>query len=393
MKLSNKEVARRLRIWDNSSSYEEAAKKIGIDSKTFADFLRRYGDDAPQFDPVEKIGMKSQLLSTKKERDAALKRAAAAENIRGALLNLPPPRKAPPRKIVKPSDGARSVILHLSDIHYGEVVKASELDGVNSYNLDIADSRIQRTFDIAGDLLTKYWNGNRAEHIHLCLGGDMVSGALHEELKRTDALQPLASARMVSQRLSEGISGLLNKVKAPMSIYSVPGNHGRTTRKPETKGAAIESLDTMVAWFLEDQFRSRNDIQVFYGDSIDCLFEVYGRQFLLTHGDRMGSKGGAGFVGPVATILRGHQKLYADYADRGIILYRILTGHFHTTSRLPLGYSNGSLMGWNDFARDIRARKEISSQNLLVVHSQRGVINFQEIHPGLPDEGTIYQGT
>tara|TARA_R110000822_G_scaffold181444_1_gene321187 strand:- start:218 stop:1399 length:1182 start_codon:yes stop_codon:yes gene_type:complete len=393
MKLTKKEIARRLSIWNRTSSYEEAAKKIGIDSKTFADFLRRYSDEAPQLDPVERVGMKSQLSYIKKERDAALKRASAAENIRGSLLNLPPPRKAPPRKPAKSSDGSRSVILHLSDIHYGEVVRSSELDGVNSYNLDIADSRIQRTFDIFQDLITKYWNGEPPEHIHLCLGGDMVSGALHEELKRTDALQPLASARTVAQRLSEGVSGLLNAVQVPMSIYSVPGNHGRTTHKPETKGAAMESLDTMVAWFLEDQFRSHDDVQMFYGDSIDCLFDVYGRKFLLTHGDRMGSKGGAGFVGPVATILRGHQKLSMDYADRGIILYRILTGHFHTTSRLPIGYSNGSLMGWNDFARDIRARKEIASQNMLVVHSQHGVINFQEIHPGLPDEGTIYQGT
>src|SRR6185503_9593274 len=169
-----------------------------------------------------------------------------------------------------------------------------------------------------------------------------------------------------------------------------PGNHGRLTAKPETKSHVADNLDTLAVWFVEAAIRADKGVQVLYGNSIDCLFDVYGRPILLTHGDRMGSKGGQGFIGPVATIVRGHLKLRADYATRGVILHKILSGHFHTTCELPTGYGNGSLGGWSTFARDLRAEKEPASQNFIVVHSEQGVVDFQKIRPGRASEGAVY---
>src|SRR5581483_8077072 len=122
--------------------------------------------------------------------------------------------------------------------------------------------------------------------------------------------------------------------------------------KPETKAHVPDNLDTLCAWFIESRLAKDDGISVYYGDSVDCLFDVYGLPFVLTHGDRIGSRGGQGFIGPVATIMRGHHKLLADYSSRGTPPYKVLTGHFHTTCELPSGYGNGSLAGWSNFARD-----------------------------------------
>jgi len=344
-------------------------------------------------DPVLITDLKSQITQLRRERDDALKRAVNAEKIRRHIFELPPPKGPPKARKHKPEPhGPRSAILHISDIHYAETVPLKEMDGLNSYNIAIANNRIRRTFETACDLLTTYWSGEPVEELHLCLGGDLVSGAIHEELARTDSLMRLESAREVALQLAAGVQMILDRVGCKIFIYSVPGNHGRLSHKPEHKGVAVDSLDTLACWFLEEALRDavvQGKASVHYSDSVDFLFEVYGRKYLLTHGDRIGSKGGTGFVGPIATILRGYQKIYTDYADRGVILYKILTGHFHTTAKLPLGYSNGSIIGWNDFARDLRSRKEPASQNLLIVHGRRGVISFQEIYPGRPEEGTI----
>src|SRR6185503_18023843 len=112
------------------------------------------------------------------------------------------------------------------------------------------------------------------------------------ELTRTDELDRLPSAKAVAARLAEGIAEIRRRVGCPIKVYSVPGNHGRLTAKPETKSHVADNLDTLAVWFVEAAIRADKGVQVLYGNSIDCLFDVYGRPILLTHGDRMGSKGG-----------------------------------------------------------------------------------------------------
>jgi hypothetical protein len=350
------------------------------------------GVTPPLADPIELRRLRDQIERLKAERDEALRRALAAEDLRSGMLGLGKPtisQYVPRKDRAKP--GLRSAILHLSDLQFAETIALEEMDGVNAYNVEIANRRIAKTFAVAAALLTAHWKGKPPEVLYLCLGGDMVSGGIHAELAKTDGMTRLPSAQAVASQISAGVRAIRKQVGCKVVIFSVPGNHGRLTLKPESKAHVADNLDTLVAWFVEAALKGDKGVEVRYSESIDCLFDVYGYPFLLTHGDRMGSKGGQGFLGSVASILRGHFKLHADYADRGVILYRILTGHFHTTCRLPLGYGNGSLAGWSDYARDLRARKEPASQNMLVVHSEHGIVDFREIQSGDTDEGSIYR--
>lgn len=395
-------IARALASGESTAA--KIAAQLGARQNTVYDIRREMmrlglevmegGDEKPEPlppDPVSERRAKDEAAFLRRENNALVRRVVELEDIRSGILGLGPIVKSRIGVVKTPaSHGARSAILHLSDVHYAEVIDPDEIDGVNSYNAEIANRRLDRTFDTVCRLLTDHWKGEPPEMLYLCLGGDMVSGALHPELTRTDELLRLPSAKQVAGRIAGGIRMIRQRVGCPVTVLSVPGNHGRLTVKPESKGHVPDNLDTLVSWFVESAVSDDKAVQFRYGDSVDCLFQVYRFPFLLTHGDRMGSRGGQGFLGPVATILRGHQKLYSDYAERGVILYRILTAHLHTTARLPIGYGNGSLAGWSQFVRDMRARKEPASQNLLIVHSEKGVIDFKEIHPGTPDEGSIY---
>lgn len=362
-------------------------RRLGIPAFAPGDHARLDGS----IETRERLAREDEIRRLRVELKQALRRNTELEDLRSGILGLGEPKR--PRLDLRPpqeGSSARSAIFHLSDIHYAEVIDLDEMDGLNSYNTAIADNRIARSFDTICRLLTDFWKGKPVECLHLCLGGDLVSGGIHPELTRTDELTRLPSAKAVAARIAEGVKEVRRRVGCKVKIYSVPGNHGRLTAKPETKSHAADNLDTLAAWFIESRLSDDRGVEVFYGNSVDCVFEVYGRAFLLSHGDRMGSKGGQGFLGPCATIIRGHLKLRADYATRGIILYKILTGHFHSSCEIPTGFGNGSIGGWSTFARDLRAEKEPARQNFFICHSERGVIDYQKIEPGRPDEGSIY---
>ena len=95
---------------------------------------------------------------------------------------------------------------------------------------------------------------------------------------------------------------------------------------------------------------------------------------MLPHGDRSGSRGGQGFIGPAATIARGMKKVRDYYAALGKPLYRVLVGHFHTCLDLgELGYANGSLPGVSEYSRDFRMGVGAPVQWLFYVHPEWGV--------------------
>ena len=73
-----------------------------------------------------------------------------------------------------------TLVAFLSDLHAGEVVRPEEMGGYNAFNLNIADLRLQRFFEKTIDLARTYFAGVTYDGIVLALGGDLVSGDIHE---------------------------------------------------------------------------------------------------------------------------------------------------------------------------------------------------------------------
>ena len=118
-----------------------------------------------------------------------------------------------------------------------------------------------------------------------------------------------------------GINLLLDKLECPIDVIIIPGNHGRTTRRPESKLYVLTNYDSLVGDFVELYYQSskRKRRPKFYSPaSGDALMSLFGWNFLITHGDRIGSRGGTGFGGPIYTIARGFKRLTQDYAARRI---------------------------------------------------------------------------
>ena len=197
----------------------------------------------------------------------------------------------------------------------------------------------------------------------------------------------------LSDHLVAGIDLLLKTFKCDIRVVSTPGNHGRTTRKPESKDYAINSYDTLVMWMLERWYLARGEKRISFSAprSGDAFVTINGWNVLFTHGDRIGSKGGQGFVGPAATAARGMKKLVQDYAAEGSIVDMIVMGHLHTGLELEEGFVNPSFSGPSEYSRSGRFRSKAAGQWMLTVHPRRCPARRWLVDVGAPEEGSLYK--
>lgn len=355
---------------------------------------------APPPDPFESRRTTDIVQELKRQLKEAIQVANAASDIRESVLGLtreplrptlsiPDPRK----KHRGPDKGARIIVLHLSDLHLGEVIRLEEMDGDNSYNPEIAARRLDHLFKTAISLATIHWTGEPPVEVVLCLGGDMISGDIHQELTTTNALRVPETVKLAGQLIAGGILSLRKLIGCPVRVYTVPGNHARLTIKPHHKGRALNNLDLLVSDFAEAIIHGTDvkDIVFYQTESPDAYFSTFRWNWLLNHGDSMGAGGGQGYIGPISPITKGHRLLAERAANVGKKVHHVLTGHYHTTARTSHGWANGSVIGPSEFARHYRMAAEQAKQNMLIVHEQIGVISHQELYLGSPEEGTIYR--
>lgn len=357
-----------------------------------------------RMDLIEKHRFETNEKLLKTQVKDLTKRLAAAEDVRNGILGLTFEPLEPicmPQVVQTGERGRQAIVLHLSDLHVGEVVDRDEVMGVNVYNRPIAERRIGRLFNTTSILSTTAWPAQDGppSKVYVLLGGDLISGhGLHPEHAETDAGTAYEQCKWAAQYIAAGILRLHLELEQhfkriiPIDTISVVGNHGRMTfGKPRTKLVDIQSYDTLVSDFVESALKAYQSISHFRPHGFDAYFDVVGWPMLLTHGDRMGSGGGTGFIGPMATIIKGHRKIIdTEHRQRRPVM-NIFSGHFHSTGVTPFGFANGSGVGYGEFAKSIRADPEPAQQNYTVWHERIGFLRWHKVGMGAPDEGSIYQ--
>jgi len=196
-----------------------------------------------------------------------------------------------------------------SDWHWGEVVDHDETGGLNEFNHKIALERVDRLVNGTINLLRNY--GGRAPSypgIYVCLGGDILSGGIHDDLVETNWAPAVGQAFEAHAVIAGGILRMADEF-GQVHVPCVVGNHGRNAKKPRAKLRIRENSEYYLYKALERHFANDPRIQFTVAEQTDILFEVYGHRFLLTHGDALGTKGGDGIIGAIGPIQRGAVKI------------------------------------------------------------------------------------
>ena len=127
---------------------------------------------------------------------------------------------------------------------------------------------------------------------------------------------------------------------------------------------------------LEKYFSKDKRVNFLIPTAYDAYYKVYDTNYLLTHGDRLGVRGGTGIVGMLGPIARGVQKVKSEYANQKKPVDYILMGHFHQYISLKDAIVNGSIKGYDEYALSGRFAYERPQQALWFTHPVYG-ITFQ----------------
>lgn len=273
-----------------------------------------------------------------------------------------------PSKPVKKS--AATLVLMLSDLHLDEVVDASEVDGLNAYNREIARLRLGRLVENTVKLSRHYLAGMKYDGCVILLGGDIFSGDIHEELSETNEDTMLGSLLYWAQELAAAIDLLADEFKK-VHIAAVAGNHGRMTRKPRAKLRARTNFDWLLAKMLERHFTNDKRLTFDVPESSDVLVSIYDSKHLLTHGDQ--AHGGGGIGGIYPPIMRLRARKAQRYLATGLSFDTLWLGHWHQYLPSPSLVVNGSMKGIDEYAFVNNFGYEPPQQALAVVVPEKGI--------------------
>lgn len=275
-----------------------------------------------------------------------------------------------PVKQATPHSAPGVPVIFASDWHWGEVVRPSEIGGVNEYNLDIARERCALLVDRSIDLLTNHMVNPNYPGIVFALGGDMVSGNIHDELSETNDMPIMPVVLDLVDHLHAAILRL-KSVFGRVFVPCVSGNHGRLHNKVRAKEFNFNSYDWLIYQQLDRLFAADPDVVFFIPDGPDALVAICGHRYLFTHGNQF--RGGDGMIGAVGPIIRGDHKKRSRNAQVNQDYDTLVIGHFHQLIQMKRVIVNGSLIGYNEYAYSNNFGYEPPQQALWITHPVQGI--------------------
>lgn len=273
----------------------------------------------------------------------------------------------------------------LSDLHFDEVVRPEEMNGVNAYNRRIAEKRLKRWTEKVCSLPSDYVTGLDYDGACLFLGGDVFSGDIHEELRRTNEATIAESVAHWLDPLRAAIAAVV-ETYGKVTVDVVAGNHGRNPleRRSPAKGRARDNFDTLMGWLLARDFQGDSRVEFVVAEGTDLIRPVYTTKYLLTHGDQ--ARGGSGIAGALSPLmLLAHRKGKKQSAV-GQPYDVMVVGHWHQYMHLA-GQGlivNGSLKGMDEYAAVSNFPFEPPQQALWITTPEHSVSLAMPIQVGDP---------
>lgn len=267
--------------------------------------------------------------------------------------------------------------LMLSDLHWGERVIPERIGGINEYSIAIANRRIDRVFETTAELMLDWTTAPDYSGIVLVLGGDMVSGYIHPELQ-TDGELPVVECMFdLAAALKRGIQ-FFRKEFGRVFIPCVTGNHGRFGEK-QYKNSVYDDFDYVLYRMLESWFADDMGVQFHIPRGKEAQYSVHNTVYNLSHGEEFYKSFGGGMGGPYGKWEMADFKKKRRQAAVGNPYHYMIFGHYHTCRRGANWLCNGSLVGYDEYARGNNLDYELPQQALWLTHPKYGITRHEPV--------------
>jgi hypothetical protein len=383
-KLSQKQLQEAVDAFHTAGSKTEAAKLLGLNPRTYDGRYRVAAGKGikptvPELKIQDGVDFMAELQEAKAKirtletaADAQAKEQLTAEFIKKKIIQLKDENVDVPDWLIRtPKEEVSGVpTLFASDWHWAEIVDPKQIGGVNQYNITISQQRARALIETAIDLLNNHLKNPEYPGIVFALGGDMVSGDIHEELMATNEVEIMPTVLDLFGVLTWCITTLADQF-GKVFVPCVTGNHGRNTHKIRAKGRNFTSFDWLLYSFLAKRFEADERIKFLIPDGPDAYYSIFGHKYLLTHGDQF--RGGDGMIGALGPIIRGDHRKRSRNAQIDQDYDTMLLGHWHQLIQLQRLIVNGSLKGYDEYANQNNFPYEPPRQALWITHPQHGI--------------------
>lgn len=260
-------------------------------------------------------------------------------------------------------------VLIATDIHWGEGVLKSEI-GVNEYNLEIARKRYDQIVDDFIDICTNKLSNYNYPGVVFPMVGDNTNGVLHLDAETNDETHVQQVATFVDYTIRQ-----IDKLKEVFNYIFVPfntGNHSRSSKYTKTSGRLYDSLEYLVAYFLEKHYANDDKVIIEYNEEDELRYNIFGTKFLQFHGDAI--KGGGGVGGHIVPIKRYLYKKRQNDSASGRGFDVAILGHWHTHHVEKSLIIGASLVGPNGYSKMLSLPYEEPGMTMFFVSTKGDII-------------------
>lgn len=341
----NTAIQRRMRNKDEGDYLRYDDHEINVSNEA--------DDEIPEISEYmqRKIELQKERVKISDERiqvNAYIRQLAREETIKEIALKCAQEMNS--KKMLRPNNNnfytdknKNSAIVCLSDWHYGIDIN----NYWNVYNPDIAKERVAKLREEVRDLCVR----NNVKDLHVVNLSDLIAGRIHLGLRLESRFDVITQTIQVSEILAE----LLNDWAADFEInyYDCLDNHSRL--EPNKKDAMdLESLARIIPWYLKERLDKSIVIHENEYDEGIITFKCHGYEIVGVHGD--------------------HDKLSTVVNNMSLMTHKhydlVVTAHLHHFSadeqHETVVLSNGSLMGVDTYAKNLRLTSK-ASQNLIIL--------------------------
>ena len=249
--------------------------------------------------------------------------------------------KGPDFKLPK---AKRTGILMISDWHYGMEFE----NYFNTYSPDICRNRVSELLNQVIEIGLQ----NSIEELCVFNLSDLIAGRIHKTIRLESREDVISQTIHVSEILSAFLSILSGYFK--IRYVDVMDNHSRL-EPIKTESLEMESLVRIIPWYLKERLKDKANISIednVFADDIATM-DIYGFKVAAVHGHKDKPNK---VIENMSSMTRRRNDL-------------ILTAHLHHMSvdeeHECMRVSNGSLMGTDTYANDLRLTNK-PSQTMII---------------------------
>ena len=241
-------------------------------------------------------------------------------------------------------------VMQISDPHMGSVQEPNEIEGFNEYSPEICRAR---QLDYVTRFCKSIDRQRLSQTINKCnilVTGDLISGDIHLELQSTNAFPVTVQVVEAAKVLAEQLTIVCQNFDKVVVHFIAADNHGRLTKKPQSKQEGLNSLNYLVGILAQAYTKKFPNLEFNVYPMHEKVVTCLNRNYLIAHGHGMMAWMGIPYYAAERRLGKEAQtrmQLIMDQKLKAseIGFHKMVVGHFHVPINAPLYSFCGSVQG------------------------------------------------